>query len=292
MSNPPSIGRLAIVDPLEPMPGVIGVAVPEERLQELKASEQVRKQQLWRVRGIVSDHIPLAGDIRAGIDRERAHNFFLNSPFLTIYLHRGGHDAIFFDLVALPTGLLDYLEVKVETDLPSNAFLLARQPLNEMLDALVRTALNPPLLLQRLELVSPMDGGILAYEVTLPFNTGVQFGPMGGLLQWPVFAPYFAIFREAITSSSPFYRLLCAWRVYDGIKTIRKWLREQCEKFKIDIRLPKETEIDITHLQRMGFKPDFCARISRLSDLFNELSELRNGIALYCPPLKLDTSIR
>lgn len=276
---PPARGRLAIVDPRDPMPGVIGVAVPEERLAELQSVEQARKRQLWRVRGVVSDHIPLAGDVRAVIDGERTHNFFLNSELLTIYLHRGGHDAIFFDLVAQPGGRLDYIEVKVETDLPSNAFLFARQPLNEMLDALVRTPPNPPLLLQRLELVSPIDGGTLAYQVTLPFNQGVRFGPMGGVLQWRVFAPYFAIFREAITSSSPFYRLLCAWRVYEGIQTIRQWLREQCERFKIQEKLPKEPEVDTEHLRRMGFPAEFCAKIRKVSDLFNELRELRTGIA-------------
>src|ERR1700675_393653 len=150
--TPSSAGRLAIVDPKEPMPGVIGVAVPEERLPELQSVEQAKKRQLWRVRGVVSDHIPLAGDVRAVIDSERTHNFSLNGDLLTIYLHRGGRDAIFFDLVARPGGRLDYIEVKVETDLPSNAFLFARQPLNEMLDALVRNPPNPPLLLQRLEL--------------------------------------------------------------------------------------------------------------------------------------------
>lgn len=272
-------GRLAIVDPREPMPGVIGVAVPEERLTEIQSVEQARTRRLWRVRGVISDHIPLAGDVRAVIDSQRTHNFFLNSDCLTIYLHRGGRDAIFFDLVAQPGGRLDYIEVRVETDLPSNAFLFARQPLNEVLDALVRTPPNPPLLLQRLELVSPNDGGILAYEVTLPFNRGVRFGPMGGILQWNVFAPYFAIFREAITSSSPFYRLLCAWRVFEGIQTIRQWLREQCERLNLQEKLPKEPEVDTAHLQRMGFPPEFCARIRRVSDLFNELRELRTGIA-------------
>lgn len=271
--------RLAIVDPPEPMPGVLGIVIPETRLEESRNLERERKRQLWKVRGVVSDHIPLAGDIKSIVNRERTHNFSLNSPSLTLYLHRGGNDAIFFDLVAFPNKRLDYIEVRVDTDLPSEAFSLARQPLNELLDAFVRTPPNPPLVLQRLELVSPTDGGILAYELTLPFNNGLSFGPMGGIIQWPVFAPYFAIFREAITTSSPFYRLLCAWRVFEGIQTIRKWLREQCTRFKIDARLPKETEIDIEHLQRMGFRFDFCGRIKKLSDLFNELRELRNGVA-------------
>jgi hypothetical protein len=40
------------------------------------------------------------------------------------------------------------------------------------------------------------------------------------------FAPYDAIYREAVVSSSPFYRLLCAFRIYDGTTEIRRWLRQ------------------------------------------------------------------
>jgi hypothetical protein len=284
MNNPaapvgPVGNRLAIVYPREPMPGALAAAVPESRIDELKALEVERARRIWRVRGIVSDIIPLSGDIRAGLERKREHNFFLNENPLTIYLHRGGRDAIFYDFAADADGRLDYIEVRVETDLPSNAFLYARQPLNEMLDALVRNAPHPPLVLQRLELVSPRDGGILAYEVILPFMNGVRFGPLGGILQWPVFAPYHAIFREAIITSSPFYRLLCAWRVYEGIQTVRRWLNEQREQFNINERLPKDPEVDTAHLERMGYAPEFCARIHRVADLFNEMKELRNGIA-------------
>jgi hypothetical protein len=271
--------RIAIVFPPVPMPGALAVAVREERLNEIGAIERQRVRCLWRVRGIISDFIPLAGDIRSGLERPRQHLFVLNENVLSIYLHRGGRDATYFDLVADAEGRLDYIEVGVETDLPSNAFLLARQPLNEILDALVRTPPHPPLVIQRLELVSPNDGGILAYEVTLPYMNGIAFGPMGGILQLPIFAPYYAIFREAIVNPSPFYRLLCAWRVHEGIQVVRRWLREQCQRLKVNERLPKSPEVDVTHLERMGFAPERCARIRRVDDLFREMGDLRNGIA-------------
>ena len=279
--NPlPEVGnRIAIVYPAVPMPGALAVAVREDRLDEIRNVERERARRTWRVRGIISDFIPLAGDIRSGLERQRQHSFFLNENPLSIYLHRGGRDATYFDLVADAERRLDYIEVRVETDLPSNAFLLARQPLNEMLDVLVRTPPHPPLLIQRLELVSPNDGGTLAYEVTLPYMNGIAFGPLGGILQWPIFAPYYAIFRDAIVNPSPYYRLLCAWRVYEGIQVVRRWLREQCERFNINERLPRSPEVDVAHLERMGFAPEWCARIRRVDDLFREMDDLRNGIA-------------
>jgi hypothetical protein len=88
---------------------------------------------------------PLGATIRSGLARKREHNFFLNENPLPLCLHRGGRDGTYFDFVADANGRLDYIEVRVDTDLPSNAFLYARQPLNEMLDVLVRTPPNPPL---------------------------------------------------------------------------------------------------------------------------------------------------
>jgi hypothetical protein len=278
----PALGagnRIAIVHPREAMPGALAVAVREDRFNEMGALEREKARRIWRVRGIISDIIPLGGNIQSGLERRREHNFLLTENLLSIYMHRGGRDATYFDFVADADRRLDYIEVRIDTDLPSNAFLLARQPLNEMLDVMVRNPPHPALVIQRLELVSPNDGGILAYEVTLPFMDGVQMGHMGGYLQWPVFSRYHAIFREAIVNPSPFYRLLCAWRVYEGIEVIRRWLREQCERFNINERLPKSPEVDVAHLERMGFAPEWCARVRRVADLFKEMKDLRNGIA-------------
>jgi hypothetical protein len=79
--------------------------------------------------------------------------------------------------------------------------------------------------------------------------------------------------------SKPFYRLLCAWRVHEGIQVARRWLRQQCERFNINERMPKSPEVDVQHLERMGFDAEFCAKIRRVDDLFKEMDELRNGVA-------------
>lgn len=90
--------------------------------------------------------------------------------------------------------------------------------------------LELPLVLTRLELVSPEDGEVIAYELVLPYRSGVRIGPFGGIDQLLPFPPYDAIYREAAVSGSPFYRLLCAFRIYDGTTDIRRWLREQCQQ--------------------------------------------------------------
>ena len=60
-----------------------------------------------------------------------------------------------------------------------------------------------PLLYQRLELLSPIDEGVLLYELVLPYRNGLTFGPLGGILQPTPFVTFDAIFRQAITSTSP-----------------------------------------------------------------------------------------
>ena len=271
--------RLMIVFPVDPTPGSLAVVVPEQRIEELRDLEQKRQPLVWHVRGIVSDHIPLAGTIAEGLARRPQHRVFLNENPLSIYLHHGGDKAVYYDFVSDDDGYLQYIEVRVEADLPSNAFLFARQPLNEMLDTMAQSEPQMPLVLQRLELVSPRDGEILAYELTLPFSDGVRIGPLGGIGQSPPFAPYQAILREAIISTSPFYQLLCACRAYEGTNEIRHWIKDRCTQYGIEDRMPGDPTIDTAELKRMGFSPEFYKDIRTAANLFERLRKHRNGIA-------------
>lgn len=121
--------RFTVVFPPEPTPGCLAVAVPESRLGELQRLEQERARRVWRVRGVVSDHVPLIGSIQDVLLGRPEHNFFLNANPLSIYLHHGANNACYYDFVGDATASLRYVEVRVETELPSNAFLYARQPL-------------------------------------------------------------------------------------------------------------------------------------------------------------------
>jgi hypothetical protein len=78
----------------------------------------------WKVRGIVSDAIPLCGDPNEVFKREPHNMLFLNEDPLSIYLHSGGHRAVYYDLVgACEKHKLSYIEVIVETRLRRNAII-------------------------------------------------------------------------------------------------------------------------------------------------------------------------
>jgi hypothetical protein len=264
--------------PPAPTSGMLGVLVREGRVDEFRRLERENRVRIWRVRGVVSDHIPLSGDARSVLAQVPQHNFFVNNPPLSIYLHAGGANAIYYDLVANEAGKLAHIEVRIETNVPGKALILAWRPLNALLDALVRNS-ELPWALSRLELLSPEDGEAIAYELVLPHRNGVRIGPLGGIDQVVPFAPYDAIYREAIVSSSPFYRLLCAFRIYDGTTEIRRWLRQQCDEHHIEERMPGDPEVDAAELRGLGYEAEVINGIRRARDLFERFREHRNAIA-------------
>ena len=259
--------------------GTWGAVAPESRTAEIQELQQNRQVRLWTVRGVVSDHILLAGTPQQIIAEEPKHRLYLNENPLTIYLQRGGWNATYYDFVAGEDRHLDYIEVKVETELPSDALLFARRPLNEMLDVIVRTH-NMPLLIKYLVLLSPKDNEPMIYEMMYPYDKGITMGALGGIEQYAPFAPYDAIFREAITNPSPFYQLLCAWRMYDGTNEIRRWLKEQCDKFGIQEKLPSDPKVDQKELEEIGFIKKDIKGVNTAADLFHGLlADHRNAIA-------------
>jgi hypothetical protein len=108
---------------------MLGVLVREGRVDEFRRLERENRVRIWRVRGIVSDHIPLCGDARSVLVRASQHNLFVNNPPLSIYLHAGGANAIYYDLVANEEGKLSHIEVRIETSLTIIREALRTRPL-------------------------------------------------------------------------------------------------------------------------------------------------------------------
>lgn len=267
-----------LVDPPDPYPGTLSVLARQSRMPELSQLQGQREKRVWNVRGIISDYIPLIGDAELALARSSYHNFHLERSPLPIFLHSGGDRAIFYDLVSDESGRLRHIEVKAEADLPSDALVLACGPLNRLLDNFTVNC-PMPLTIQQLELVSPIDGGVLLHELVLPFRGGIKLGSLAGIFEQTPFVPYDAIFREAITSTSPYYRLLCAYRIHDGINEIRRWLRAQCKSRSINTRLPSAASIDQKELLRLGFVPDFVKGVRTVADLFDRMRSTRDAIA-------------
>ena len=273
---PPDANML--IAPSEVSSGALGAFAKYRKLDEIKELETNRQLHKWEVRAVISDHVPLAGDAIAALSRPSFHLLQVNENPLWIYLHSGGRSAIYYGLFGDANGTLQYISVKVESKLPSNAIVLARRPLNALLDVLTRDS-NMPLTIQRLDLMSPIDGEVLISELLIPERQGVKLGPLGGIMQAVPFAPYDALYREALTTASPFYRFLCAWKMYEGTNRIRRWIREQCEARGITDRIPPDPDVNQEELVRMGFMPEFVKGIRKAGDLFAKLTDQRNAIA-------------
>ncbi len=274
----PTGAELYIFSPYTPKPGMLAAMARPEKLEEIKELETSGRKTVWKVRGIISDSVPLSGEILEALKRPAHNLLFLNEDPLTIYLHAGGKKAVYYDFVGDEKHNLQYIEVQVESRLPSVALLLARRPLNAMLDAITRN-FTLPLSLQRLELISPKDGDVLVSQALLPTNTKIVAGPLGGIVQAVPFAPYDAIYREALTSSSPFYRLLCAARMYEGTNTIRKWMKERCDERGIQDRLPSDPQVSQEELKEFGFSTEIIQGVKTTQDLFHKLKDMRDAIA-------------
>ncbi len=145
--KPSSSDPFYLLDPRDPAPGVLAVLARASRMDEIGQLERSGITRIWRVRGIVSDGAALSRDPEDAINRPLHNLLHLNENPLSIYLHLGGHKAVYYDLIAEKGRQLSYIEVQVETRLPSNAITLARRPLNALLDVLTRDS-NMPLTLQ------------------------------------------------------------------------------------------------------------------------------------------------
>lgn len=271
-------GRYAVVFPEIPDAGVSGICIPEERLPEVRELEAERQVRLWTVRAIISDHVPLYGNLGEVLRRQSQHSLLLNQNPLTIYISLNGRYPVYFDLIGGKDNKLSQIELRVETDFPDKAILLAWEPFSTLLDAIVRT--HPlPLIISRLELLSPRSGDVIAYNLLFPNSAGLSMGPLGGIVVEPLFIPVDAIWREALISSSPFYRLLCGYRMYDACDDLRAQMRNRLKLRQLDIKLPPEQTVDPEVLIRFGIPKQEAELITKLQKLLKHYLKLRNGIA-------------
>lgn len=272
-------GAWVLVDPKEPLPCSLGVVVPESRVEELGRIEQESRERAFLVRSVLSDHVPLAGSMAEILSRPSHHRVAVNDHRLTIYLHHGGKNAVYFDLVGSGAeGRLDYIEVMVQTKYPSNCFWSARTAVSQLLDSMMRT-MWLPLTIRRLDLYLEGDERPLCQQLILPFTDGVRWGPLGGIHQYPFLAPYEALVREAITTGSPYYRLLCAYRLYEAVQPLRRTLRDLGQRSGVAVSLPKPQPLDLDWLRRFGIQDDFLAGVKNVEDFWQKTGKLRNAAA-------------
>jgi hypothetical protein len=262
------------------LPGVLTVVVKKSRLKEIQQLQEVRERRVWRVRGVVSDSVPLSGWFEDTFQRALYSRFFIepDDDPKTIYLDFGGSHAVYFDLVGDENHQLRHVETRVSCQLPLQAIVSSRRYLNALLDVITRDY-HLPLVVQRIELMSPTDGEILAYQSLLPNGQGVELGPLGGIGVSAHFAPYYALYREGMTSSSPFYRFICGFKLYEGRDSLMQMVREQCAAKGVTLKPPKDVEIKPEELNLFGIGHKGMENVKNLKDFYGCVSDLRDAIS-------------
>ena len=270
--------KYLILHPRKPIPGCLVTIGQLSGLEAIKKLEQNPQPRRYIVRAIISDQIPLTGGIEEVMNLQPVRLLRLNENPLTIYLHHGGDNAVFYDLCPDSKGFLSHIDVEAEANLPGNAFAPARTAFNNLLDSMTNMVWIP-LAVSRLELYLKGENVPLAHELLLTFQQRLEFGPLGGLHSYPLFDPHESLIREAVNSTSPFYRFMCAYRLYEGVNPLRHSIREICRKLSVADKLPSDPVVDIALLEQMGFTKEFLKSVHTVGDLHNKLTETRNRIA-------------
>ncbi|MCF6250940.1 MAG: hypothetical protein L3J75_06690 [Methylococcaceae bacterium] len=267
-----------VVNPRTPIAGCLAVVVKKSKYQTLADIEQSSIRHRFIARAYLSDHVPLHGSINEIMSRAQFHCIKLNETPLSIFLHHGGENAVYYDFCSGEDGFLEFIEVEIDAELPSSAFSPARTAVNELIDSIQRGQ-SIPLVIVRIDLLLKEENEPFAHQLILPYPVSLNMGPLGGIYQYPDFSSYESVLREAIISSSPYYRLLCAYRLYEGLNKLKMWLKTISKEIGVNEKLPKDPKIDKKLLSELGFDMDKFSSVSNMNDLWNQFTDLRNQVA-------------
>lgn len=266
-----------VIEPKVLFPGCLSILVPTDKLDAFKTIGTKNAPSRYVVRAVVSDHIPLAGDLGEILTTGSGALLWVNGNPLTINLEFPHYLPFFYDLVPSEGGRLAHIDVEVEARHPTLTLTPARTAINQLLDTLMRVVWLP-LVVVRLDVYVKGEDGPLLHQLLLPFTEGLSIGPLGGFGSFPRFAPYEALLRESISATSPYYRFLCAYRLFDGINYLRSDIAELVRRFSVATPMPWPPQVDPNFLRSLGFVEDFIKGIQKADDLVAKFRESRNSL--------------
>ena len=217
-------------------------------------------------------------DIVAGFSNLRAaENIKLNE--MELYYEQGSSSRkvahLFFKT---QDGLIQRLIIKIKEDDIKKAVAITDKIVSSILD-MICLLKQTPLKVRQIEIYQSETKELLLRYVTFPYTSIVDLEGKDILMAVNIpreLTPCLRLFREAINSTSPHYRLLCLYRVREGLKKIQslnaKKLKDQGIKFeKKSLKIP---ENDLT-------KQYFPGLIGKNYNEFFEhvYKEYRNSIA-------------
>lgn len=96
----------------------------------------------------------------------------------------------------------------------------------------------------------------------------------------PLSGPFLASRAGSILASAEaYYRLLCAYRLYEGVQPLRKMLRELGKRAGVPVTLPKPQPLDLEWLKRFGIRNEFLAGMKNVEDFWQKTGQLRHAAA-------------
>lgn len=267
-----------VVDPPDPLPGSLAVLLPASQANRFNEIVTERNFKRYVVRAVLTDNVPLSGNLDELISRPSNSLISVSGPALTIHLEYPGYTPAMYDLQPGEAASLSHIDFLVDTNHPVAAFSLARTAVNQLLDVLIRHVWLP-LVIMRLDVLIRGETTPLLHQLILPFVNRLSIGPLGGFGSFAPLAPYEALLSEAIGASSPFYRFLCAYRLLEGVNYLRSEIRKLVDRFGVQERMPRPPEIDQTVIRGLGFDQAFVDRVNSTDTLIKEFKEARNAAA-------------
>lgn len=267
-----------VVEPKIPFPGCLTILAPIHKLDEFKVIEANNYAGRYIARAIISDHIPLSGNLEEILKRKSDALLWVNGNPLTINLEFPHYLPFFYDLVPTGEERLSHIDVEIEAKHPTLTLAPARTAINQLMDTLMRVVWLP-LVITRIDVYAKGEDSPLLHQLLLPFTEGLRVGPLGGFGSFTRFAPYEALLREAISAASPYYRFLCAYRLFEGVKYLRHEIAKLVERFNVQAPIPRPPQIEADFLRSLGFLEDYVQQIKNADDLIAKSTGPRNAIA-------------
>ena len=268
--------NLGVLHPRSPIPGCRGLIGSNDQAARLNALVSENRPRTCRVRARISDKSTLIGSLESAFDVPNVDFFRVDAEHVLLYVHHGGSNAVYLDLVSDERGLVEYVEVECEVDFVLDAFGCARTAVNDFLDVVQRLCWIP-LQVYRLDLYVENDSAPIAHEVLLPFPNRLTISLTGGFHQFGPFRECESLIRESVSASSPYYRLLCTFRLCEGLSETRRQIRKIGDETGVEERLPKDPVIDQEQMWELGFDRGQTEGIRTLGQLQKFFTEMRNS---------------
>jgi len=255
--------------------GNVEVIIPESSRSKIQEIQKDRKERLYLGRAYLSSIYDNTRPYDEILKFSGATLIKMTEKELRSYINCQ-NSGVVFTLRCNSHKMLNRVEAYSKGTLPSNALDIFKSALYTLIDRFVYT-LKCPIYVQGVVLL--INNIPLLYELPITFagEKRVAYGGGFNSIQW--FAPLDALEREAICSSSPFYKVLCRFRIYEGIKYyLRKELRSFANKINQKAKIPKTPRITKGELQALRINEEIMLKIKTYEDVAEAFRELRNEV--------------